>query len=583
MALLGWPTLAQIGTQTGPAPTVIEVVVTDPDGRAIPETEVGWAIISASSRSARRLGARLEVARTDLNGRCSVEVPYAGVFRLTVWHDGYLDADDMTQFEHVETVQVAAGRTARLSVDLIRSAAFQGTVYLEDGRRLPGAVVRLQSASLSWSGAVRGTAPKWLTAKTDAQGNYVFPVVPPARYGMWIAPPAKTVKESLEVNDRDEWTGYGSVVWHTSVEEMRRLVPVDIAPGEDKRGYNVVLRKTRVYPFKGALQEWSREPLLHAKVAIRAEDEDPITLLDPRPVNSVSGNFEFPALPEGRYSLLIYRDEAPDAPPYTVPLETGDAAPRNPGLLAEEESRLVVSVPPWALVGGEVVILDPEPAAAGSGPDGTTSASSIRNFRRSQPATVQVSLTSAGRAVDVRSDALKLESSQAAGSDLMTFPTTLLPPGDYQFNVRNNAPWYIVSARHDNEDLLHDWILPLAQRQYDAPAELVIEIRQGGAALEGVVINERSEPVPNGAMCASAADPNRRRQPGGAFCVRADGDGTYRTRWMSPGQWKVWGFTKKPHDNPASPAFEEKYNRRGDLLTVPEDGVVGRFPLLAIE
>ncbi len=119
--------------------------------------------------------------------------------------------------------------------------------------------------------------------------------------------------------------------------------------------------------------------------------------------------------------------------------------------------------------------------------------------------------------------------------------------------------------------------------RYDSPAHFVIEIRQGGSALEGVVVNDQGEPVANGAMCALSEDPHRQVQPGGAFCVRADGGGEFRSRWMSPGKWRIWAFTKKPRENPASPAFREKYERRGQTVTVPEDGVLARRSVLVIE
>jgi len=84
-------------------------------------------------------------------------------------------------------------------------------------------------------------------------------------------------------------------------------------------------------------------------------------------------------------------------------------------------------------------------------------------------------------------------------------------------------------------------------------------------------------------MCALAEDPARRSQPGGAFCVRAGGDGAFRSRWMSPGEWRVWALTRKPRENPASPAFQEKYERQARKLTVPESGSIGRRTLVPIE
>jgi hypothetical protein len=509
-------------------------------------------------------------------------LPTEGPFRIVVQREGYLDADDLSQFEHVEVVDVGLGKTVRLFVDLVHGGSFHGTVYLEDGRRLAGAIVRLQAASLSWTDTVQGAAPMWLMAKTDTQGNYAFPIVPPSRYGMWIAPPDKIVSESLQKNERDEWTGYATAIWHSSVEELRRIVPVEVSPGEDVRGYNIVLRKTRVYPFQGTLRELSGEPLVHAKVAIRVGTSEPITLLEPRPVSALTGDFDFPALPEGRCWLLVYRDDAPESPPYSISLEAGEGTPEK-----ERESRHVLRVPPWAPVAGKVVVVMPDPSIVEKTPESPVGAQAQPVRRRygpwSRPAPVQVWLTPAAETTPARGDTVNLKSSDAADYNLMNFPSILLAPDAYQFRVQAPEPWYIASVRSGDVDLWKSRVFVLAERQKANPVQIVIEIRQGGTALEGLVVNEKGEPLSGSAMCALAEEPARRLQPGGAFCVRADGDGAFRSRWMSPGEWKVWALTRKPRENPANPAFQEKYERQGRKLNVPENGALGRRTLVAIE
>jgi hypothetical protein len=520
--------------------------------------------------------------RTALDGKCAIDLPGEGPFRVTVRRDGYLDAEDPSQFEHAEVVDVKGGQTVKLFVDLVRSGSFHGTVYLEDGRRVAGAVVRLQTAALTWAGTVQGASPRWLRAKTDAQGNYAFPIVPPARYGMWIAPPDSIVNASLQVNDREEWTGYASVIWHSSVEELVRIVPVDVAPGEDVTGYNIVLRKVRVYPLQGTLREFSGEPVLHAKVAVRAEGDEPITLLEPRSVNGLTGDFDFPALPEGRYSLLVYRDDAPDSPPYAIPLEARDGAQAE-----KRGERRVVVVPPWALLAGKVVIERPDAMVAEKTVDLPAEAQAEANRRRamrwSRPAPVQVWLTPAGNKSQARGDTVNLQSSDAADWNLMRFPLMPLAPGAYRFQVQAPEPWYVASVRYGDADLLESGVLTLAERLYDNPVQFVVEIRQGGSALEGLIVNTKGEPLSSGAVCAVAVGPTRRLQPGGAFCVRADGDGAFRSRWLSPGEWLVWALAKKPRESPASRAFAEKYERQARKLTVPESGNLGWLTLVGIE
>lgn len=582
LSLACLPGFALVDPAAPPKPPRIEITVASAgDGQPIPEAEVSWSSAAAVPRRARRFQLPPVALRTDLSGKCSIDLPAEGSFRITVRREGYLDAEDLSQFEHVETVDVARGRTVKLFVDLVRSSSFQGTVYLEDGRRVAGAIVRLQAAALTWTGTAQGAAPRWLKAKTDAQGNYAFPIVPPAQYGMWISPPDGIVQASLQKSDREEWTGYATAIWHSSIEELRRIVPVDVAPGEDVRDYNIVLRKTRVYPFQGTLREWSGDPLLHAKVAIRAGGNEPITLLEPRSVNALTGDFDFPALPEGHYSLLVYREDAVDSPPYAIPLEAGEGAPE-----AKQEPRRVLRVPPWVPVAGKVVVARPDPAVVEKAADSPAGAQAQAARYRSlvlEPAPVQVWLTPSESAALARVDTVNLQSTESVDWKSMGFPTTMLAPGAYQFQVQAPEPWYVASVRSGDADLLDGRGLALAERQYDNPLQFVIEIRLGGTAMEGLVANANGEPLSGGAMCALAEEPARRAQPGGAFCVRADGDGAFRSRWMSPGEWRVWALTRKPRENPASPAFQEKYERQARKLTVPESGAIGRRTLVAIE
>ena len=178
---------------------------------------------------------------------------------------------------------------------------------------------------------------------------------------------------------------------------------------------------------------------------------------------------------------------------------------------------------------------------------------------------------------------MSLQSEETRDGRSMRFPSMPLPPGAYRFQVQAPEPWYVASARRGDVDLLEKQVLTLAERRLENQAEFVVEIRQGGTAIEGRIVNKKSEPLAGGAMCALAEAPARRAQPGGAFCVRADSDGAFRSSWLSPGDWKVWALTRKPRDSPASAAFQEKYERQGQKLTVPEDGGVGRRSLLALE
>jgi hypothetical protein len=246
----------------------------------------------------------------------------------------------------------------------------------------------------------------------------------------------------------------------------------------------------------------------------------------------------------------------------------------------------VLRVPPWAPVAGKVVVVRPDPAVIEKTADSPAEAQAQATRRRaflSEPAPVQVWLTPAESLTLARVDTVNLQSSETVDWKSMSFPSTMLAPGAYQFQVQAPEPWYVASARSGDVDLLDGRGFALAERQYDGPLQFVIEIRLGGTALEGLVVNANGEPLSGGAMCAVAEEPARRAQPRGAFCVRADGDGAFRSHWLSPGEWRVWALTRKPRESPASPAFQEKYERQARKLKVPENGTLGRISLVAIE
>ena len=86
---------------------------------------------------------------TGLDGKCTVPIPTAAFWRVGVQRDGYLDAEDPSRVEHVETVRVEFNKAVRLTVGLLKASALEGTVYLDDGRRVSQARVNFQPAVIT--------------------------------------------------------------------------------------------------------------------------------------------------------------------------------------------------------------------------------------------------------------------------------------------------------------------------------------------------------------------------------------------------------------------------------------------------
>ena len=576
---------AQIG---GPPPprTQIEVVVTDTNNAPIAEAEVNVSIAGPLAGSRRRTNDTPSKFTTGLDGKCTVPIPSAAFWRVGVQRDGYLDAEDPTRVEHVETVRVEFNKTVRLTIGLLKASALEGTVYLDDGRRVSQARVQLQPAVIA-AGPERRWGPAWLVERTDKDGHYRFPVVPPGDYGMWISPPEALVMASLKQGGNGEWTGYAGTLWHPSVTEVQNIVPVTVDPGSDLRGIDPVLRPVKVHPLKGVLyDQLTHEPLTHALVGLRVAGAAPVEVLAPRAVNEETGAFEFPPLPEEDYDLLVYRDGPGLTMPWPVRISLGGTPERNERIFVPgpdpveaswmrmghtQEEGVGVLVPNWTAWSGRLWFHDSVKPDQGGALDSSSQAlTEVRLLPLDLPEFAPVVASLDPRLPKVDAEGLR------RGFDLQTTP---LPPGSYEVQVVLPEGWFLDSITSSNTDLLKPQGVVVTPEM----TGLEINLQRGGAALQGLVANKEAEPIGNAAVCMVSGKPWRLRQPGGAFCVHADEAGQFRSRWLSPGAWRVWAFPKRPLERPGSAAFEARYGLAARPIDVPPDAGLLRITLLCPE
>ncbi|MGD0580585.1 MAG: carboxypeptidase-like regulatory domain-containing protein, partial [Bryobacteraceae bacterium] len=395
----------------------------------------------------------------------------------------------------------------------------------------------------------------------------------------------------LKQSDNGEWTGYAGTLWHPSVEEVRNIVPVTLDPGADLRGVDPVLRQVKVHPLKGVLyDQLTREPLTHATVGLRVAGAAPVEVLAPRAVDEETGAFEFPSLPEEDYDLLVYRGDPGMNLPWPVRISLGGTPLQTERLFVPGSDPVVdafwtrlghtaedgvgVLVPAWTAWSGRLSFhgsLKPDQG----GPD-------LDNYLRTEVRLIPLDLpefTPVIASFDPRRPQVDQDGLRR-GFDLQS---PLLPPGSYALEVAVPEGWFLESITSGSYDLL--------KRESAADGVLItpsmpgveINLQRGGATVEGLVANRKSEPLPNATVCAASDEAWRRRQPGGAFCVRADSDGKFRSRWLSPGPWRVWAFPKKPLERPGSEAFETRYARTARPLDVPPEAGLLRLTLLAAE
>jgi hypothetical protein len=141
------------------------------------------------------------------------------------------------------------------------------------------------------------------------------------------------------------------------------------------------------------------------------------------------------------------------------------------------------------------------------------------------------------------------------------------------------AGWYLAQARSGLADI---WTTPVV----DAGAsvfDLDLRYEPGGARLDGMLLHADGTAVPNGFFCFASEDAARRAQPGGAACQRTAPDATYRSSWLSPGTWRLWGFPKRPAERPASDEFAARYGAQAQKVEVKPETARLRVNLRTIE
>jgi len=141
--------------------------------------------------------------------------------------------------EHLETVRMERGKAIRLFVELLKAASLEGTVYLEDGRRVSQAWCASSRPCSRRPGAP--PRPSWLVRRTDKDGRYRFPVVRRRLRHVDLA--ARGAGPRLVETERQRRVdGLRRHALAPSVEEVQDIVPVS-STGADLRGIDPVLRQ----------------------------------------------------------------------------------------------------------------------------------------------------------------------------------------------------------------------------------------------------------------------------------------------------------------------------------------------------
>jgi hypothetical protein len=141
-------------------------------------------------------------------------------------------------------------------------------------------------------------------------------------------------------------------------------------------------------------------------------------------------------------------------------------------------------------------------------------------------------------------------------------------PGAYRTPVRGTVPSglqnaYVKSIRLGGADVLNGGLH--LDRQPDAPLEIVIGTTPG--ALEGVVVNERREPVPNVSV-ALLPDAAKRARIDLFKSTASDASGRFHVAGIPPGDYVAFAFDGAEEGAWRNPEFVTPYEARGTLIRI---------------
>jgi hypothetical protein len=154
-------------------------------------------------------------------------------------------------------------------------------------------------------------------------------------------------------------------------------------------------------------------------------------------------------------------------------------------------------------------------------------------------------------------------------------------PGAYRAPVRTAVPpglqnAYVKSIRLGNADVLNGGLH--LDRQPDALLEIVVGTTPG--ALEGVVLNENRQPVPNVSV-ALLPDAARRARIDLFKSTRSDASGRFRIAGMPPGDYVAFAFDGAEDGEWQNPEFVTPYEGRGMIVRIGE-GAAASVELTAL-
>jgi Carboxypeptidase regulatory-like domain len=464
-------------------------------------------------------------AVTDADGRFVIDGVTAGRYLIQVEHPGLVAGSR-------RSVNIISQGTSEVLLHMQPAAIITGTITDADGDpvRDVNVMATRVGGSRRWRGHDSGNG------STNDLGEFRIPDLRPGRYTVLATP-----RRDLPVFDATSPAGKGQLVYvptyYPGTADQTQSVPVDAEAGHETP-VNLVVLTSRAFRVTGDVlglpSSDMAQIMLHSDHKVDADQQ-----LQP------GGKFEFANLLPGSYRVGIIIVSLGNGQP---PRMRSLAVDRNIEVTDEDIRDIHLQVDQGASVRGRFRL------------------ETGQQFDWTQ---LTVMLASSDE-----NSGLLLPSN---GTEPPTF-SSVAKDGSFEMKTIPSGRYHLVVGARGSSDKLRDYFTKSVMLngqevgdsgfEINSATDLEIVISAKGATIEGIVVDDRGNPV-SSAIVVDVPDSDRRLRLDLYQQDTTDERGHFSLRGLNPGSYTVLAF-EDLEDSPQDPEFLTSYGSKGEKVAADE-------------
>jgi hypothetical protein len=498
---------------------------------------------------------------TDASGKFLFKDLEPGTYRLYATKNGFVRFDYGARTTGGTGAQfnLAAGQSMKdIAFRLVNTGVVSGRVRTSSGE--PGAALNIQLMKSAYNVQGQRTFQSVSSGRSDDRGDYRLFWITPGRYYVSIGGNSLTALTSSDggtilflSSGGDAASANVATVYYPGTTDPLRAVTIEVGPGGEVPGIDVVLPDQQVFRVRGRLADASTGlPPRSASISLVPRDPSFSGLSGAIPpnYNGSTGTFDMRNVPPGAYWL---RAQATDS------TATAVITPNAVGRTVSEALSMATSARTAAQKSLDITG-DMEGLLLELGPG-----FSINGIVRVEGTALP---TSNGPRVALRpTNPNGLTSSLLPLNADGTFTLTNVMPGEYRAQVLGmGVEYYVKEARIEQTDVLN---APLVITE-PVRGNLEIVVSSAAGQIDGTLSDKGSQPV---SALQTVLIPDEHRDRTDLFKTAVtDKSGKFTFRGVTPGSYKIFAWESLEPNAFYDPQILSQYEDQGKQVRVLEGG-----------